>query len=411
MAIRMERGDDARLLLRRHFGENGDCFNKVRQFTVGHGFNLGAERNAIDLETDVPTYFARHDFVVARQNLDGDSQSLERCQGRSDALLGRVEKSDEAQQRQAAFLRHRIARLGAGDLFIGDRHDAKPIRVERPCFLPRLFPQLRIEFSRLAVEFAIGAGRDEFLDGALANEQVLAGRARHPSRDALEQSRGRPLRPRLAAALGSENDRKTPAREIEWNFIDASIMIVRADILAYLDMPHDGLVEQTLQAGLMPTVEISVFQGPFAAPAANIEMQAERDLVLRQRSCLVGAQHVHRAKILNCIEPLYDHALLRHGDRALGEIHRDDHREQFRRQADRDGESEQERLRPISLRQPVDQENRGREDEHEADHQPYELVYALIELREPSLTGEFLRELAEIGARAGANNRLRRRSR
>jgi len=30
-----------------------------------HGFNLGAERNVIDIETDVPTYFARHDFVVA----------------------------------------------------------------------------------------------------------------------------------------------------------------------------------------------------------------------------------------------------------------------------------------------------------------------------------------------------------
>ena len=168
-----------------------------------------------------------------------------------------------------------------------------------------------------------------------------------------------PFDPDLAAILGSENDGKAPAREIEGNFIDASIMIVQIWRLVRFDMPHDGFVEQALQAGLMPTVEIGIFQGLFTPPAADIEMQAERDLVLRQRSGLVGAQHVHGAKILNGVEPFYDHALLQHGDRALGEVHRDDHREQFRRQADRDGEPEQQRLPPIALRQPIDQESRG----------------------------------------------------
>ena len=67
MAFRMQRGDDARLLFRRNFGENGDGFNQLRQFTVGHGFDFGAERKAIDRKTDVPTDFACHDFIVAGQ--------------------------------------------------------------------------------------------------------------------------------------------------------------------------------------------------------------------------------------------------------------------------------------------------------------------------------------------------------
>ena len=131
----------------------------------------------------------------------------------------------------------------------------------------------------------------------------------------------------------------------------------------------------------MAAVEIGVFQGLFTTFAAYVEMQAERDLVLRQRSGLIGAQDVHGAKILNGVEPLYDHLLSRHGDRALGEIYRDDHREQFRRQADRHREPEQQRLPPIALRQPVDQEDRWREDEHEADHQPYGSAYAFVESR------------------------------
>ena len=78
MTFRMQRVDDARLLFRRHFGENSDCFNQFRQFTVGHGSDFGAERDVIDLETDVPTDFARHDFIVAGQNLDGNSQFIQR---------------------------------------------------------------------------------------------------------------------------------------------------------------------------------------------------------------------------------------------------------------------------------------------------------------------------------------------
>src|SRR5664280_2679044 len=94
------------------------------------------------------------------------------------------------------------------------------------------------------------------------------------------------------------------------------------------------------------TVQIRVFQHSFAIIAANVEMSLEDDAILRQRACLVGAQDIHRAKILNRVQALHDDALLRHGDRALGEIDSDDHRQHFWRQSNCD--SHVKRLMPLS---------------------------------------------------------------
>ena len=105
------------------------------------------------------------------------------------------------------------------------------------------------------------------------------------------------------------------------------------------------------------TVEVGELEHAVAVVAPNVKMPLQDDAVLGQRPGLVGAQHVHGAEILDRMQALDDHPLARHGDRALGEIGRHNHRQHFRRQAHRDGEREQQRLEPIALGEPVDQEH------------------------------------------------------
>ena len=124
-------------------------------------------------------------------------------------------------------------------------------------------------------------------------------------------------------------------------------------------------------------------------------MPLQDDAVLGQGAGLVGAQDVHRAEVLDRVEALHDDLLARHGDRALGEVHRHDHRQHFRRKADGHRHREEQRLQPVVLRQAVDQEDGRDHDQDEADHQPGEPVDALVEGGRNVPPGDLVGELAE----------------
>ena len=78
-------------------------------------------------------------------------------------------------------------------------------------------------------------------------------------------------------------------------------------------------------------------------------MPLQDHAVQGERAGLVGAEHVHGAEVLDRVQPLDDHFLPRHADRAAGEADRDDHRQHFGRQAHGHGQGEEERLLPIAL--------------------------------------------------------------
>jgi hypothetical protein len=82
-------------------------------------------------------------------------------------------------------------------------------------------------------------------------------------------------------------------------------------------------------------------------------MMPQNDLVLREGARLVGAQDVHCAEVLNCVEALDDDPLARHHEGALGEIDRHNHWQHFRRQCDRDGERKHQRLSQSLLVSPL----------------------------------------------------------
>ena len=156
--------------------------------------------------------------------------------------------------------------------------------------------------------------------------------------------------------------------------------------------------------------EIGVAQDFLALVFENVAMDFEDDVVNGQRAGLVGAEHVHRAEVLDGIEPLDDDLLLRHGQRALGQADRDDHRQHFRRQADGDRQREEKRLFPVVLGEAVDDEDQRHHHHHETNHQPGEFLDALVKRRLDLLAGEAAGHLAEISLRAGGDDDRRGRA-
>ncbi len=90
-------------------------------------------------------------------------------------------------------------------------------------------------------------------------------------------------------------------------------------------------------------------------------------------------KHVHAAEILDGVEPLDDHLLAAHGERALGEADGDDHGQHLGREAHGHGQREEEGALPIVLGESVDEENQRHHHGHELDHEPGEAVEALVE--------------------------------
>ena len=91
------------------------------------------------------------------------------------------------------------------------------------------------------------ADGENLLDGAFADEDV-------------------------AAVLSRQDDRKTPAHEVEGNFVDLFVFTPQMQILADFGMLEHRHVEQILQARLVMAVQIGELQHAFAIVAANVEM-------------------------------------------------------------------------------------------------------------------------------------------
>ena len=195
------------------------------------------------------------------------------------------------------------------------------------------------------------AGGQDFFDRAFADQLVVV----------------RPLR---------NHDRHAAALEVKRNLVNFGVVFGQLQLGLHLDMLQHGAVEQVFQAGLVVAVEVGKTQHFVRFLAKHVGVARQRDLVLRQRAGLVGTQHVHRAKVLDGVEPLDDDLSARQDHRALGQRGGDDHRQHFRRQADRHRQREQKRLGPVALGKAVDEKNNRHHDKRKANQQPADLVDA-----------------------------------
>ena len=62
---------------------------------------------------------------------------------------------------------------------------------------------------------------------------------------------------------------------------------------------QDGDVEQILEARLVETVQIGVFEDAVRVVAPDIKAALEDNAILRERAGLVRAQHVHGPEVLD----------------------------------------------------------------------------------------------------------------
>ena len=373
--LQMQRLHDARLLRWRQLGQHRSAFHLLGQFVVAPAVDFAAEDDAAHRQPDLAADVARDRFVVAGQHLDGHAVLLQHANGLAGAVLRRIEKGDIAGEYQSVLVGHAVGRLLRRQFLVSDGNDPEAVVIEfarQRLQLVMVFWFQRYDF---AVLFGPIADVVDLLDRSLADQDVRA------------------------AVLGDDN-RHPATLEVERDFVDLGELRVRAKVLVHLDVFEHRHVEQVLEARLVVAVEVRVFEHALGLLAEHVDVLLQQHLVLRQRARLVGAQHVHRAQVLDRIQPLDDDLLAGHRQRALGEVDGHDHGQHFRRQPDRHRDGEQECLQPVALGQPVDQKHEWHHHEHEADHEPDEPADAPVEAGHDLLAGHARRDAAEVRARA-----------
>ena len=71
-------------------------------------------------------------------------------------------------------------------------------------------------------------------------------------------------------------------------------------------MGKHGTIENVLQSGLEVAIQVREREHSVVLAQHHITMALENDLVHRQCAGLVGAQHVHRAEVLDGVDPFND---------------------------------------------------------------------------------------------------------
>jgi hypothetical protein len=196
--------------------------------------------------------------------------------------------------------------------------------------------------------------------------------------------------------------------EVEGDLVDLAVLFFRFQAFFQFLMVKDRLVEQTLQPGVVVAVQVAIVQHLHAGIAVHVQVLFEHDLALRKGAGLVGAQHVHRPEVLDGVQAFDDHFLARHREGAFGQVDGDDHGQHLGGQPDGHRHGEQEGFQPIVLAQPVDQKNRRNHHRDEADHQPGELVDALVEAGQLALPDDARGQRSQVGPVPGMDDHRRR---
>ena len=96
VASALQRPDHARLLQRRHLGENGGPHGSIRQFGISQGRHILAQHRIVDKEPNFLADLAHDDLVVACDDLDVDAVFSERRDGFACRFLRWIKKGHNA---------------------------------------------------------------------------------------------------------------------------------------------------------------------------------------------------------------------------------------------------------------------------------------------------------------------------
>ena len=163
-------------------------------------------------------------------------------------------------------------------------------------------------------------------------------------------------------------------------------------------------VDRVREAGLEGRVQDGAEQHALARASVRVEGAVEPDDALGERAGLVGAEHVHAAEVLDRVQAPDDDLLAGHALGAAGERDADDRGQEFRGEADGEGEREEEGLGGRPVEPDVHGEDGRDEGERDADQHRAEEPQPALEVGLGRASSEAGRDRPELGLGAGARD-------
>ena len=290
---------------RRQTGKQRGAPGKLSQLVIGERFNVAPHHHVTRVQPHFMAHFRRHQLAVAGKYFHGDTARLQRFQRRGGGLFRRIEEGDITLEDQIGFVDSLIVPLARGQEFARHRHHPQPLSVQ-----------------------VIGDAPDAAQHGVIQRHDVaVIAHLRRHVQDLLQ----RPFADQLMdICLLAHHHRHPAALEIERDLIHLlPAPGERAGSLLVHPFQH-RYVEQVFQPGLVVAVQPGAVQHALAGFAGNIGVVLQHDFVLRQGAGFIGAENVHRAKVLNGVEVFDDHFLFRELHRPARQRGGDDHRQHFR---------------------------------------------------------------------------------
>ena len=373
----LQREDDPFLLVRIDLRKDSRESGRMQQRLVAHAVHLTTGHAASDFQSHRVGDVARDLAVVAGDDLEADAALRQVEDGLAHIGFGRIEEQQETGETQILLVG---ARVGTFAVFDGPRCDAEhAITLAAPRVVTRLDlrAQRGVERHRAGGGLHARANREDVVERALGYQGACARRIGRDHGQALAHEVVRNL---VDLVFGTEVDRS----------------LFRAGV--------DRIVERIGKPGLEACVDGGEAQHGGGRLARNIERAVEFDHARGQRAGLVGAQHVHAAEVLDRVQPPHDHAELRHALGAVRQGDADDRGQQFRREAHRKREREQQRCNRRLVHEDVDGQYQQHHHQHDPRQQVTESFDAAFELGQRRAQRELVGDLPEHGRLAGPHD-------
>ena len=290
-------------------------------------------RDLLIVQRDAPADVVRDELVVAGENLYRHAVALEFRQHLGDIRQNRVGEADKSGQDQTGLIvaRVRVARLQPA---VGDRQNSQAVRAQLLVNGVTGASGRRVERRHPSLGFERRGQADDRFGCALGNEEPAT------------------------AFWRLDDDRQTPALEIERNFIDLPVAL---DVGCGLEKNRG--IKRTADTRLEPTVDIRERHRSRRGRATRIDGPFELHDTSSERPGLVGAQNIDAAEILNRRKVFDDHLVPRHPERALRQRDGTDHRQELWGETDAQRHGEEQRLERVVLERDAHQQDE--QDQHD----------------------------------------------
>ena len=358
MAVCAQRLHHSRLLLRRKLRKDRDLLHTGRKLLVRKPFQLLSQEQPARRDSYHIADTAGHLLIVAGQHLRLYSIVMKSLYRSGRGGLGQVKEGQISDQNHIFLILRRKRAHRRRIRLLGQSQHAQAPFIQLSHALQHLFPHLSGQGDDLSV--ILGEGRDlkHFLCRSFCDHLPF------------------PL-------LILHHNTHAAALKIKGNLIDLRIVFLQ--ILKFRIALHqclgpldDSPVQKIAKSCLVPAVQKRMAQNSVVFLSVYIQMALQHNLILCQRSRLIGAENIHGTKVLDRIDILHDHLLAAHGHSSPGQAGSHNHRQHFRRKADGNGNREQNGMQPVSFYKTVQKQNHRNHNQHQAHEKPGHRIYSLF---------------------------------